>query len=156
METLRIWYSLCSGAISSAHHLLVQVPLGYTASRNSHQPLFSDGARKCPPQWLGAVIQHLSCVWENQALRQAKFLVWGSKSDQSVHEQVLCSECAPDLVLQVSKAAVGITIWALQVWAHSSKISMMVAASPSPFLCHKFLVTEPWRFSWNPHGVRSG
>ena len=41
------------GAISSACHFLVQVPVGCAASRSCHQPFRSDRTRKHPPQCMG-------------------------------------------------------------------------------------------------------
>lgn len=81
------------------------------------------------PQWIR--------LWFSSFLRCGiqdlqKLLLWASKSSGSA-QQMPWSECAPALVLQVTKAATRITASAVQVWTWFAKVHVLAVASPSPF-----------------------
>lgn len=80
---------------------------------------------------LSTVVQLLAWVWANQAPVQAKFFLWGSKSESTLYH-VPWSEWTLNLVLQVSKMAGWDYYLSTADISRSAKIFMLVAASPFP------------------------
>lgn len=66
----------------------------------------------------------------NWALGLAKLLISGSESVSSAPRQVPLSESAPGLVLQIASCWLGLLLGHYRAWNQSTKIRVLVVASP--------------------------
>lgn len=94
-------------------HLAAWVALGCKASRSCCQPFSSDGAVRHSVQGVGLCLSSLACVAPDysQFPKQAKQLIWGSKSDRSAPHTG--QSVAPSWFCRWAMLLVEITAWAL-------------------------------------------
>lgn len=82
--------------------------------------------------------------------RMVKLLILGSKSHRFAPWHFLSQTEIPSWFCRPAKLLIGINILNLQVWIWSAKIHVLVIASLSSLLCHRFPVAESHRFPCNP------
>lgn len=122
----------------------------------TNQLSWSDGSWRHSPQWVGAVMQLLSWVWEDPVLELVKFLIWVSKSGRCASHQSTWSECTLALFLQMRKASG----WDYYLGTMGMNSICQYPCDgcyklPWPFITAGFPVVQSCIFPCNSCGIRS-